>query len=116
MFQNISGINNEEDIEIEEQYNEDNGKTSKIKMFFKDAFTKQKIALYILSFMISTISGINGICPFAISMFAAVLSNKIPALIVYILTLIGTYARAWNRTSIELFSNIPCIYSNDSNI
>lgn len=41
--------------------------------------------------MISTISGINGVAPFAISMFAAVLANKIPALIVYILTLIGTY-------------------------
>ncbi len=41
--------------------------------------------------MISTISGINGIAPFAISIFAAVLANKIPALIVYILTLIGTF-------------------------
>ena len=40
--------------------------------------------------MLSTISGINGVAPFAISIFAAVLSNKIPALIVYILTLIGT--------------------------
>lgn len=34
--------------------------------------------------------GINGIAPFAISIFAAVLANKIPALIVYILTLLGT--------------------------
>lgn len=41
--------------------------------------------------MLSTISGINGVTPFAISIFAAVLSNKIPALIVYILTLIGTF-------------------------
>ena len=41
--------------------------------------------------MLSTISGISGIAPFAISIFAAVLSNKIPALIVYILTIIGTF-------------------------
>lgn len=59
-------------------------------MFIKNSFTIQKVVLYILSFMLSTISGINGIAPFAISIFAAVLSNKIPALIVYILTLIGT--------------------------
>lgn len=116
MFQNISGVNNEEDIEIEEQYNENMEKNSKIKAFFKESFTKQKIALYILSFMISTISGINGICPFAISMFAAVLANKIPALIVYILTLIGTFIRAWDRTSFKLFINITCIYSNDISI
>lgn len=60
-------------------------------MFFKNSFTIQKIVLYILSFMLSTISGISGIAPFGISIFAAVLSNKIPALIVYILTLIGTF-------------------------
>lgn len=60
-------------------------------MFLKNSFTIQKIVLYILSFMISTISGISGIAPFGISIFAAVLSNKIPALIVYILTIIGTF-------------------------
>ncbi len=41
--------------------------------------------------MLSTIECIDGIAPFAISIFAAVLSNKVPALIVYILTLIGTF-------------------------
>lgn len=88
MFQNISGINEtDENLYIEEDIQNNN----KIKMFFKDSFTKQKIVLYILSFMLSTMSGINGIAPFAISIFAAVLSNKIPALIVYILTLIGTF-------------------------
>lgn len=38
----------------------------------------------------STISGIHGIAPFAISIFAATLSNKIPALIIYVLTFLGT--------------------------
>lgn len=87
MFQNISG---------QAEYENDNEnefieKNDKIKMLFSNAFTKQKIAIYILSFIISTIQGINGMAPFAISMFAAILSNKIPALIVYILTLIGTF-------------------------
>lgn len=84
MFQNISG-----QAELEEEYNE-NIKNDKIKIFFKDAFTKQKILIYIISFMLSTIGAENGIAPFAISIFAAVLSNKIPALIVYVLTLAGT--------------------------
>lgn len=91
MFQNISGINEEENIYIEDE-NQEIEKNGKVKTFIKNSFTKQKIVLYIISFMISTISGISGICPFAISIFAAVLSNKIPALIVYILTLIGTFA------------------------
>lgn len=87
MFQNISG---------QAEYENDNEnefieKNNKIKLFFVNSFTKQKIAIYILSFILSTIQGINGIAPFAISMFAATLSNKIPALIVYILTLIGTF-------------------------
>lgn len=81
MFQNISG-----QVEAETE----NAKTDKIKLFLKDAFTKQKIFIYIISFMLSTLEGGNGIAPFAISIFAAVLSNKIPALIVYVLTLIGT--------------------------
>ncbi len=40
--------------------------------------------------MLSTIEGINGITPFAIAIFAACCSNKIPTVIVYILTLLGT--------------------------
>lgn len=86
MFQNISG-QVEEQVEYDEkQYNE-----SKLKLFLSNAFSKQKIIIYILSFMLSTIECVNGIAPFAISIFAATLSNKIPALIVYILTLIGTF-------------------------
>ncbi len=86
MFQNISG-----QATPYEEYEENAYHDSKIKIFLKNAFTTQKIAIYIISFMISTIEGINGITPFAISIFAAVLSNKIPALIVYILTLLGTF-------------------------
>ena len=85
MFQNISGQVDEQ-IENEEKYYND-----KINQFFKNAFSMQKIIIYSLSFMLSTIQCVDGIAPFAISIFAAVLSNKVPALIVYILTLIGTF-------------------------
>ncbi len=83
MFQNITGQDIQNDFD-DEQYN------NKIKIFLKNAFSKQKVLVYIISFMLSTIKGIDGIAPFAISIFAASLSNKIPTLIVYILTLIGT--------------------------
>lgn len=86
MFQNISG-----QVEEQIEYEEKQFKESKLKQFLVNAFTKQKIIIYIISFMLSTIQGGNGIAPFAISIFAATLSNKIPALIVYILTLIGTF-------------------------
>lgn len=86
MFQNISG-----QVDEQVEYDEKQFKESKIKLFLVNAFSKQKIMIYILSFMLSTIECVNGIAPFAISIFAAALSNKIPALIVYILTLIGTF-------------------------
>ena len=85
MFQNI------QEQAAEEEYNETIYRESKIKLFLKGAFTKQKILIYILSFMLSTIECVNGIAPFAISIMAAALTNKIPVLIIYILTLIGTF-------------------------
>lgn len=87
MFQNILG-QAEQDDENEEFY--DLNKKFDIKQFIKKAFTKQKILVYIIAFMLSTIECINGITPFAIAIFAACCSNKIPTLIVYILTLLGT--------------------------
>ena len=86
MFQNISG----QDVQ-EEQYDETITKNEKRKLFIKNVASKQNIAIYILSFMLSTIECVNGIAPFAISIFAATLSNKIPAVIIYFITVIGTF-------------------------
>lgn len=77
MFQNI-----ERDFE-ENQNDFDNvelNKSNKIRQIIKRAFTKQKILLYIISFMISLVSfGINeDLAPFGIAMLAAILSNCIP--------------------------------------
>ena len=93
MFQNISGqaresYGYEEDVELNNV--ELNNKESKMKKFIKTNCTKQKIFVYILAFMLSTIPSGNAIAPFAISIFAACYSNKIPLLIVYACTLIGS--------------------------
>ena len=82
MFQNIQG--QADSYEEEEILS----KGTKIKNFLKEAFTIQKIMIYIVSFMLSTLECMNGVAPFAIAIFAACLSNKIPVLIVYILTLL----------------------------
>lgn len=85
MFQNIAGQHEQYEYD-EVQYNENN----KIKMFLKNAITKQKVLVYIIAFMLSTIQCAGGIAPFAIAIFAACCSNKIPTLIVYACTLLGT--------------------------
>ncbi len=84
MFQNIQGQANFEE-EIEEI-----NKKDKIKQFLKLVATPQKILIYIACFMLSSIECVGGIAPFAIAILGASLANGIPALIVYIMTLLGT--------------------------
>ncbi len=96
MFQNIQ---NQQEIEQEEK---EYINKSTMKTLLQNVFSKQKILVYIISFMLSTIECTNGIAPFAIAIFAACYSNKIPTIIVYILTIIGTF--------IGLGSNQALIY------
>ena len=86
MFQNIVDVEKEETSE--EKVTVDPKEYS--KKILKKLFTKQNILMYIISFMLSMVNGINGIAPFGMAIFAAALSNAVPAGIVYILTLIGT--------------------------
>lgn len=86
MFQNIQG-----QVGYSEEYEETNYKESKIKRFLKVALTPGRILVYIACFMLSSIDCAGGITPFAMAIFAACFSNRIPALIVYILTLLGTF-------------------------
>lgn len=87
MFQNISGQaienNNYEDVEF-------NKKESKLKNFIKTNCTKQKLLVYLIAFMLSTIQGNSIIAPFAIAIFAACCSNKVPLVLVYVCTILGT--------------------------
>lgn len=89
MFQNIVE-ERKEDIVIEDEI-----KTNKIdidlKEVLKKSFTKQNIMVYIMSFMLSTVSiKLNGIAPFGLAIFAATVSNGLPAGITFIISLIGT--------------------------
>ncbi len=93
MFQNI-----QKDFNVEQEQNEEQRKINKknIKTILKDLFSFQNIAIYVIAFMISMVgfrsqNFILSISPFAISFLAAMLSNRMPIGIVYILTLIGTF-------------------------
>lgn len=93
MFQNI-----QKDFNVEQEQNEEQRKIDKknIKTILKDLFSFQNIAIYVIAFIISMVgfrsqNFILSISPFAISFLAAMLSNRMPIGIVYILTLIGTF-------------------------
>ena len=86
MFQNIS-----KEVYEHEDFNNENYKIYNIKNRFSELFSKQNIALYIITLMASTVSiGAEGVAPFGLAMFAAACSNTIPVGIVFIMSLIGT--------------------------
>ena len=86
MFQNIT---DEEKIEnaVEETVIQEK---IDIKSMLKKSFTKQNILVYIISFMLSTVTTINGIAPFGLAIFAATISTGLPGGIVFLFSLIGT--------------------------
>lgn len=88
MFQNIERSFEDNQNDFEDVQND---RTFHIKEFVKNNFTKQKILLYIISFMISLVGfGTDSeFAPFGIAMFAAVLSNCIPVAIVSIIICIA---------------------------
>lgn len=90
MFQNIERNYEEnqddfDNIELEKKF--------VIKEMLKKSFTKQKIILYIVSFMVSLVSfGINkDIAPFGIAMLAAILSNCIPVGVAFVIIGIANF-------------------------
>lgn len=86
MFQNIQG---QAEFEIEQE--KTRTKQDKIKQFLKVALMPQKILVYIVCFMLSSIQCVGGIAPFAIAILAASLANRIPVFVVYACTLLGTF-------------------------
>ena len=96
MFQNITEEEKQEKAIEEQEW------TSKIniKEILSKVFTKQNILVYIISFMVSMVSTVNGIAPFALAIFAATLSNGLPAGVVFVFSLIGTLIRdRWRRST-----------------
>lgn len=88
MFQNI-----ERDFEESKDNYEQEEKNRKqtVKELIKKSFTKQRILLCIIAFMVSQVSfGINkDLAPFGIAILAAILSNSIPVGIPFIIIGIG---------------------------
>ena len=89
MFQNISQQEVDEEEKIESK--QKNNKKTNIKAILKNMFTIPNIIVYIVSFMISTVSILDGITIFGMAMFAAACSNGVVAAIVYLATLMGTF-------------------------
>ena len=79
MFQNID--NNEEEYINEEK---------KSRLNIKNLFQSKYIFLYIISFMVSTVSFNGEWAPFGLAIFAACCSNRKPVGLIYILVTIGT--------------------------
>ena len=59
------------------------------KLILKEVFKFQNVIIYILSFLISTISIRNGVAPFSIAILAACVGNSIPIIGVFISIIIG---------------------------
>lgn len=89
MFQNISQQEVDEEEKIESK--QKNNKKTNIKAILKNMFRIPNIIVYIVSFMISTVSILDGITIFGMAMFAAACSNGVVAAIVYLATLMGTF-------------------------
>ena len=89
MFQNISkDLDSEEEIENNNQLN----KKRNVKAILKKNLTIQNVLLYVVSFMLSLVTGNIGIdySIFAFAIFAAASSNEIPVGILFMFTMIGT--------------------------
>ena len=86
MFQNITEEEKVDTIAENSHFSE----KIDIKEILIKAFTKQNILVYIVSLMLSMVSTVNGIAPFALAIFAAALSNGLPAGIVFAFSLVGT--------------------------
>lgn len=90
MFQNIDV---EEKIDKEENKQDTLWEKPNKKEILKKIFTVQNILVYIISFMLSTVSTVNGMAPFALAILAAALSNGLPTGVVFAVTLIRNYNR-----------------------
>ena len=90
MFQNIDV---EEKIDKEENKQDTLWEKANKKEILKKIFTVQNILVYIISFMLSTVSTVNGMAPFALAILAAALSNGLPTGVVIAVTLIRNYNR-----------------------
>jgi len=81
MFQNIADVESEQ---------EKVGSSSNIKLRLKEIFKYQNVIIYILTFLMSTLSIKNDIFPFGLAMVAACVGETLPIIGVFLMALIGT--------------------------
>ena len=86
MFQNIQGQSYEKQEDEKVEFD----RTIILKSIIKNTFSLQKVLVYIICFMLSTIECTSGVAPFAIAILAASYANQIPTIVIYILTILGT--------------------------
>jgi stage II sporulation protein E len=82
MFQNIA------DADIQEEKNK--RISSSLEYRLKEIFKYQNIIIYILTFLMSTLSIKNEIVPFGLAMVAACVGESVPLIMVYIMAMLGT--------------------------
>lgn len=96
MFQNLS--NNTEDNFYEEVQTKDNERNSNTKKeILKRAFSIQNCVIYVLSFLVSIAgkeTGLLSIAPFGFAIVAASVGTGIPAVLVCLISIIGTIFRS----------------------
>ena len=81
MFQNIADVESEQ---------EKVSSSSNIKLRLKEIFKYQNVIIYILTFLMSTLSIKNDIFPFGLAMVAACVGETLPIIGVFLMALIGT--------------------------
>ena len=64
-------------------------KRLKNKLILREIFKFQNVIIYILSFLVSTISIRNGVSPFSIAILAACVGNSIPIVGVFVSAVLG---------------------------
>ena len=94
MFQTIKNIFNRE---------------NKINLILREMFKFQNIIIYVISLLISMVEIKGGKLPFAPIMVAACVGESVPVLLVYVLSLIGTYIGGGTNAILE-FIFISIIY------
>ena len=84
MFQNIA------DEEVQNDNIKENINNSKIDYRLKEIFKIQNVIIYVITFMISTLSIKNANVPFGLAMVAACVGEEIPVIGVFVSAVLGT--------------------------
>ena len=82
MFQNIAGM--------EGAGRRENNTSSSLQYRLREIFKYQNVIIYILTFLMSTLSIKEEIVPFGLAMVAACVGGSVPLIAVYIMAIVGT--------------------------